>query len=340
MNRTLVTGATGFIGRHLVSHLVRLGYHPRVLVRDRGKAERLFGGRVETIAGELPDRVAAAAAVAGIDTVLHLAARATAVPGPGGYERDNVMALDTLLTEAANAGVRRFVHVSTQAVVPPIQPARDRRVAADPTLYAQSKAAGEALLKRFAGSGLELVIVRPTRVYGPGPWNDANGTTRLMALYLTGRLRFRPADGEVLANYVYVEDVAQGILLAAEHGRCGQAYPLGGQDVSLREFFDVVAQISGRRRRMCAVSPRVLRPAVGLAALWGRCSGRVALTPDWFAHYLEDRPVDIAVSRRELGYAPLTLREGVSATLPWLLEPAKGDRCERQNRLHCRETWA
>ena len=107
MRKVLVTGATGFIGRHLVCRLTEQGIKPRVLVRNPRKLERLGLADLETVCGELPDQTVVAEAVQGIDTVLHLAALATVHNrDPGRYLHANTDAVDLLLQEAGTAGVR------------------------------------------------------------------------------------------------------------------------------------------------------------------------------------------------------------------------------------------
>ena len=179
-------------------------------------------------------------------------------------------------------------------------------------------------MHRYVSAGHDAVIVRPTRVYGPGPWNDANGTTRLIALYLNGKLRIRLRDGDVRSNYVHVDDVARGIELAARHGRCGAAYNLGGENASLRGFLDAVAEVSAVRRVMVPIAPGVVLPAAVLAKAWCRLGGRTSLTPEWLNYFLEDRPVDCGMAREDLGYAPAPLRDGLRRTVAWLQRQEKG----------------
>jgi len=312
-----------------------------VLVRDPRKLERLSLVGLDVVPGALPDRSVTAKAVRGVDTVLHLAALATAHSrDPEQYMRINAQAVDVLLDESAAAGVGRIVHVSTIAALPPVRPAATCSGIPQPTLYAASKIAAEALVRRHAATRGEAVIVRPTRVYGPGPWNDANGTTRLMAMYLRGWLRFRPDDGGVQANYVHVSDVVEGILLAATHGRNGAAYQLGGENASLGGFLAALGEVSGVRRRVWPISPRILATVARLNECWGHCGGHVALTPDWLNYFLEHRPADSGDSRRDLGYAPLNLREGITAVLPWPLTPSGGERHADQIRVRPRKAWA
>jgi nucleoside-diphosphate-sugar epimerase len=203
-----------------------------------------------------------------------------------------------------------------------------------------SKIASEQLVNQYAAAGNQAVIVGPTRVYGPGPWNDANGTTRLMAMYLRGRFRLRIADGDVQANYVHVQDVAQGILLAAEKGRSGAAYQLGDQNATLPEFLQTISDLSGISRRVLKVPAQVVAPVAHLAAGFGRLGGCPSLTPEWLNNFLEHRPADISRSRLDLGYAPMGLRNGIAQTLPWLLPAEGGASHADQIHVRHREAWA
>jgi nucleoside-diphosphate-sugar epimerase len=341
VKKLLITGATGFIGRHLVATVLEQGHSPRLLVRDPQKVERLFQTEFDVVQGDLQDQDAMRRAMDGVDTVLHLAALATAhSPDPDMYMRDNAKAVGMLLDEAAKAGVRRFVHVSSILALPPTRPANQWGVPHRPTPYAVSKVASEDLVFEYAAAGHEAVVVRPTRVYGPGPWNDANGTTSLMAMYLQGQFRFRLADGGVQANYVYVQDVVQGILLAAEHGKSGEGYQLGGEDASLVEFFNIISEVSGIRRRVFSVPVLAVAPVAYLCAGWGKLGGSTSLTPEWLNNFLEHRPVDISRTRDDLGYNPLMLRDGVAQTLNWLMTSPGGEPHGHQSKIRRREDWS
>lgn len=319
MNRYLVTGATGFVGRRLVGRLLAGGHQVRVLVRDPARLPVEWRSQVEAVRGSLNDRSALDQAVSGVETVLHLAALATAFErDPRRYFRVNVDGLVLLLEAAARAQVRRLVHVSSVAATPARGRCRVRGLSSQPTPYARSKLASEKLIGERREQKPEVVIVRPTRVYGPGPWNDANGTTRLIAMYLRGTFRFVMKDGGVRANYVHVDDVVDGILRAAVKGRPGAAYMLGGEDATLTGYLDIIARLTGVRRRLFAVSPMLLVPVAHLLSWWGHLGGKTSLTPDWLNNFLEDRPVDSSASARELGYAPRGLEEGLAQTIDWL----------------------
>jgi farnesol dehydrogenase len=327
-SRILITGATGFVGEKLVPKLLARGRTVRALVRDPSGLPPHLRSRLEIVRGSLTDDEVLDRAVRDCGAVLNLAALARAwTPDPGDYHRVNARAVQVLLEAAARHRVQRFVHVSSVAALPPVGYARRWGVAQRPTVYGQSKTASELLVRQYAAAGGHAVVVRPSRVYGPGPWTDANATTRLMALYLSGRMRLRLADRDVEANYVHVDDVATGIRLALAHGRPGEAYNLGGENASLKSFFATVAAAAGVRRTVLPVPPQLVLPFIRLAPLWGRLGGRVEVTPEWLNNFLEHRPLDIEASRTILGYAPRSLARGVSQTLAWLARQEGGDRC-------------
>ena len=174
--------------------------------------------------------------------------------------------------------------------------------------------------------------MHPTRVYGPGPLTDANGVTKMISLYLRGRFRARIADGGARANYVHVDDVAEGIRLASVRGRPGRHYVLGGREnVTLEELLERVAELSGVDRRTIALPPRVARAIGALGELSGRLGLGTSLTRAWVEALMRDLPVDIGAARCELGYAPRTLDAGIAETLRWLelqeTQPAGERRC-------------
>jgi nucleoside-diphosphate-sugar epimerase len=314
----LVTGASGLIGRHVVARLLAAGRPVRVLVRERSRLEPGVGGRVCVVDGDLRNPRALARAVEGAGTILHLAACARAWSrDPEEFAAVNVQAVGSLLDAAADAGVERFVHVSTVLTLPGLRPEgwqSSRRL----TPYEETKLIGERLVDGYAAMGRHAVVVHPTRVYGPGPLNDANGVTRLVALYLSSPVVLRLNDGDVLANYVHAGDVAEGILLAGERGRSGRHYVLGGENSSLRGVLHLVGELSGIRRRTLAVPLTAALAAAHAAVLWGHLGGRAPITPAWMRSYFDDQRVDVTPSCRELGYHYRPLREGLQETIAWL----------------------
>lgn len=307
---TLVTGASGFIGMHLTRQLLDAGERVRVLCRRPELMGADIRGRVDVVRGDVLDPAVLQRACRGVHTVLHLAACARAwAPDPAEFAAVNRDAVAALIDVARAQNVQRMVHVSTVLTLCQADP-RTRR----PTPYEASKLAGEQLME---DSGF-AVIVHPTRVYGPGPLNDANGATRLIAAYLNGRFRIRLDDGDVQGNYVHAADVATGIRLGALYGTPGDHFTLGGANASLRELLSLVSRISGVRHRVFAIPPRLGIAAAAVAELWGHAGGPAPITRDWVRVFLADQRVDIATTRRQLGYAPRSLETGITQTVRWL----------------------
>lgn len=323
--RFLVTGATGFIGSYLTRQLVSQGARVRVLARRPSRLPADVAGKLDVIVGDVCDGDAVRRAVRDVDVVLHLAACARAwCQERNEYRAVNVGAVHLLLEEAVAADVESLVHVSTILTLPPFRRAEIRGRALRPTPYERTKEEGDALVEQYAAHGLRAVIVHPTRVYGPGPLNDANAVTRAIGLYLAGRLRVRLADDDVLANYVHAADVADGITRAAALGRSGDHYVLGGENISFQGLLRLVSELAGRERRMVSLPPTMALAAARAAEAWGYIGGTAPITPAWVRVFLEDRRAEIAPARNILGYAPRPLREGLVETIAWLGTAAPG----------------
>ena len=315
----LVTGATGFIGSYLLPLLLEREAPVRVLVRNPRLLPADVRPRLEVQVGDIRNREAMRRAVEGADTVLHLAACARAwMRDRDAYRAINVAAVETMLDACERFDVRRLVHVSTILTLPPFRPAPHVGGAGRPTPYEQTKLEGERLVESYAAAGRHAAIVHPTRVFGPGALTDANAVTRAVSLYLHGRLRVRLADGGALANYVYAGDVAAGILLAAERGRSGAHYILGGDNVSFEEFLDLVAELGAVHRRTVPLPPTLALGVARVAEAWGRLGGIAPITPRFVRVFLEDRRADLTSAREDLGYRPRSLRDGLATTIHWL----------------------
>ena len=257
--------------------------------------------------GDLRDPSAVTRLVEGADLVFHLGAYARAwAANPGDFEAINVEGTRNVMAAALAAGVRRVVHVSTELVD------------GEETAYQRTKRAAEQVVQDYVARGGDAVIVRPTRVYGPGPLNPANSVTRIISLYRRGLFRVRLADGGARANYVYVEDVVDGLLKAAERGTKGAAYVLGGENLTLEEFTGLIGKATGRTHALLAL-PRTVANLVGAACeLGGRLGVEPLITRPWVAVLTADRPMNSEAAVRDLAYRPRSARDGIAATLAWL----------------------
>ena len=320
---TLITGATGLVGSHLIDLLLERDERVRALVCPGDSVKRLTQANVEICWGDLSDRTSLGAAVRGVDRVLHCAART----GPWGlqeaYRMVNVRGLQTLASLALAAGVQRFVHVSSITVH-----GNDVRGSADETAplrveanpYSRSKVAGERLLwHMIREQSAPLTIVRPGWVYGP---RDTASFSRFARMIQRGRMVVI-GSGRNHVPLIYARDVAQGIVLASEAPRAvGRAYLLvSDEPVTQIDYLGAIAAGLG-------VPPPHLRIPYHLALAFGtiaETAGHLShqrLYPPLMRYGVQllggENRFDNKRARQDLGFSPqVKLVEGVRRTMDW-----------------------
>ena len=262
--KSLVTGATGFVGSHVAQMLVERGEQVRVLVRPQSSLRVIEGLPLEKVSGDLRDAQSLDRAVEGVDRVFHVAADyRLGAPNPQEIYDANVAGTRNLLETASRAGVQRIVVTSSVATIAVDRgdalPNEETAARLEEMIghYKRSKFLAEQEALNAARKGIPVVVVNPTTPIGPGDWKPTP-TGRVIVDFLNGRM---PAYVETGLNWVPVEDVAVGHWIAAERGRVGERYILGGRNMLLKEVLDILARISGRP------SPRLRLPhAVAMAA--------------------------------------------------------------------------
>ena len=318
-----VTGATGYIGAHIVKQLSAQGHIVHALVRNPKKAEGIRFPNVVFFEGDITNTDSMRAAMKGCDYVFHLAAFAKVwTPNPRTYFDLNVNATVNLLYLAREHGIKRCVITSTAGVFGASSTgtitensSRDFDFFNE---YESSKALAESKIKDFVIGGLDAVIVSPTRVYGPYVFGDPEAVTLLIKKYALGNWRFLPGDGSKEGNYVYVDDVVQGHLLAMEKGMRGHTYILGGTNHSYSEFFSVLSAASNIKRTLIPM-PIALQRAfanIQLAKTW--FGGEPLLTPKWVAKGKYDWRVSPQKAVDDLGLNITPLQAGLQKTVDWL----------------------
>ncbi len=322
----LVTGATGLIGSHMVDTLLAHGDCVRALVRPGEVADGLARPSVEICRGDLCDRASLQRAVAGMDRVIHCAAR-TGVWGPRGeYAITNVRGVEVLLDAALAAGVRRFVHVSSIAVLgADVGGIADETtpVRIDPNPYSWSKVMGERIVQQaIRGRNAPVTIVRPGWIYGP---RDTGSFARFAAMVQQGRMVLI-GSGDNHVPLTYVSDVVEGILLASQAPEAvGNTYILvNDEPVTQREYLDAIAAELGVRGPTRRIPYRVAVSLGVIAEAVGHLSRRTQPPPlsRYGVQLLagENRFV-ITRARKELGFSPrVNLAEGVRKSVAWFRE--------------------
>lgn len=326
MSAIFVTGASGFIGERLCEKLASEGKQVRALVRNPRKAEGLKQGNIRLLEGDLTDPERLKTAMESCQAVFHLAALAGVWhPDPHAFYNVNIQGTLNVLHAAHAAGVRRVVITSTAGVMGAAADGREVDENTHPapdltTEYERSKLEAERQAKKFgAKTGLEVVVVNPSRVYGPGQWSVSNSVTRMIRLYAAGKWRFIPGDGQSIGNYVYIDDVVKGHLLALEKGRGGERYILGGENYSFNEFFELLAQITGRRHAMIRLPvPAMMAFAKLQQFLADHLKRQPLITPPFVQKYVRHWPLSSRKAITQLGYQITPLDDGIRQTLNWL----------------------
>ena len=307
-----VTGGSGFIGKRLIGRLVRDGRRVRALARSDRSAAAVEEAGAEAVRGDLDDVEAMRAGAEGCEVFFHAAAYVGEWGSRRDFERGNVDGTRNALEAARGAGVRRFVHVGTEAAILAGHPLEnvDETAPLRPDSkapYCSTKARAEALVREAAG--IEGVVVRPRLVWGPG---DNTVLPGLMDAVRSKRFSWI-GGGEHRTSTTHVDNVVEGLVLGAERGRPGEAYFVtDGEPVVFREF---VTELLGTHgvEPPDRNAPRALVRALAAASegAWRvlplRGSPPVTRIACWLASL--ETTIDISKAREQLGYEPVITRE-------------------------------
>ena len=287
-----MTGATGFLGRSVARRLAARGHSLRLLTRRASNLAELPPDS-EAAIGDVTDAVSFARAAEGCDAVLHLAALVKLwVPDPERFHATNVGGFENAPAAARAAGARLVYTSSFIALGPSGSGAHDAsRPHPGPPFrnaYERTKALADAAARAAAERGGDVVILYPGVIYGPGEMTEGNLVVRMIADHMNGRLPGLVGPGDRRWSYAYVEDVAEGHALALEKGKAGDRFVLGGENATLRHFFELLQEIAGTKpprlqipyavaswsaaRSGCGRSSRAIRRSSPTAR--SRCSAR------------------------------------------------------------------
>lgn len=325
-----ITGATGYIGNILANRLANEGNTVHALSRSPSKNHLLDHPNIKIFDGDITDPWSVEKAMQNCGQVYHLAAYARVwSKDPADFYRLNVEATKNVLEAARKVGVKRIVFTSTAGVLGPSgkKPVKedDARIGEVMNDYEATKTEAETLCGQYVKDyGMDIVIVNPPRVYGPGVESESNAVSKLIKLYLKGKWRIMPGDGKRTGSYVHVDDVVNGHILAMQKGRTGERYILGGENASYQEFFDTLGKITGRKLRLYNL-PVPLMLLVGYAMMFRtKLTGKPPLvTPVWVKKYFYNWSLSSQKAQEELGYNYRPLDEGLRQTVEWIKQNSK-----------------
>lgn len=322
--KIFVSGATGFIGIQLVKRLIKDGHEVHALYRSETKADLIRLPGVVLCKGDILDSESLDRAMEGCQEAYHTAAFA----GVWAKDRQQVYRLNVdgalnVLAAAGRKQIRRVVLTSTAGILGPSPGEAVHESSPAPetffTDYEESKFQLEQKLLGRTESHPEVVIVNPTRVYGPGYLSESNGVTRMIKQYVEGKWKFIPGNGKRSGNYVHVEDVVSGHLLAMEKGKTGERYVLGGENISYLQFFEYVRKASGVRKRLYKIPLWIMLVAAGCMVFVSKLSGRPPLiVPNLVRKFNHNWIVSSDKAIQELGYQPMDAFKGIQLTVQWI----------------------
>lgn len=320
---TLVTGANGHIGSHIVKYLIGRGRSVRAFVRSTSDLRSIDGLDVELVYGDVLDRASVQSAVQGCRVVYHTAAvYALWSPDDRVILRTAIDGSENVISACARCGVHRVVYTSSAASVGisdkprQLRSEHDFNKELDVPAYVTAKTDSENLAAACAReSGLNMVIVNPTLVLGPGDHRPTPSNTLVKQFVESGSPLFY--DGG--ANVVDVEDVALGHILAEEKGRNGERYILGGDNITVRDMLNFLAELTGRTRPKFRIGRAPAMAAGLLLQLLARFTGKTPLLSFKIAKTYVGRYgyFDTSKAEMELGYTYRPHPEVLMRAVDW-----------------------
>jgi nucleoside-diphosphate-sugar epimerase len=311
MSEVFLTGGSGFIGGRLIERLCADGHSVRALVRSSAAADRVLARGAEPVRGELADVAAMRAGAEGCELAFHAAAMLGDWGKREDFERGNVQGTSNVLEACSAAGVRRFVHVGTEAALLAGEPLVEVDETAplrpdSPVLYSSTKARAERAVLDANREGFETVVVRPRFVWGAG---DTTLLPVMVELVRSGRFAWI-GGGRHRTSTTHVENTVEGLVLGASSGRPGNAYFVtDGEPVVFREFVSDLLATQG----VAAPSRSIPRAAASVLASAGETAWRLLPLPGRppltrFAYWVSSQECTIRIdkAREQLSYEPVT----------------------------------
>lgn len=317
--RAFITGASGFIGTHLLNELLRRGWEVRVIIHKHSLPPHKG---LEAVTGDLADQAKLKNSMKNVEVVFHLAsALGSSLISNGEFQTINAGGTQSVLKAAAETGVRTIIHFSSAGVLGHVterHPAKESHPPHPLDAYDRSKLEGERIALDFGRKGLDVRIVRPGWVYGPGD----RRTLKLIRAVARKRLPM-VSKGDALQSPVYIDDLIKGTLLCLEKGRRGEVYNLAGPEIlPIKVMVRLIAEAAG-------VKPLPLRLPLGptsaaasvLDKTFRLFRKEAPLTPSRLAFFVRSKPLDIGKAVRELGYSPrVKFAQGMAQTIAWYRE--------------------
>ena len=322
--RVLVTGASGFIGSHLVPALRESGHTVTALVRSSSDTTLLDELGVETRIGDLGDPGSLSGVAEGVDAIIHLAAYYRFYGEKEQYTRINVEGTLSLAEVAKKAGVNHFIYCSSAEAIGPVEGIGDEQSKPNPQYkYGVSKLTAEKKLNELQGDKPWITVIRPSGVYGPRNVDDVSYWF-VMSQAKGGILsKFIVGSGESLIQFVHVSDIVQGFIKALENPDAskGETFIISENHAySYKEVYSIIAELLGKTPPKLHLPPWLAKLSIAPVEFFNKLTGR----EDFMWHtatvdsVMSNRAYSIDKAVKLLGYNPrYDLRTGLAETIKW-----------------------
>ena len=321
--KIFVTGASGYVGNNLAHTLASMGHTVHAIVRSDAPAF-LQHKNIIVFKGDIMNKESLLPAIKGCEQVYHTAAKVGLWhKDPSIFYAVNVQGTHNVLEAALSAGVHRTVVTSTCGVIGPSlnkpMTENDPRITGYALDYELSKKMAEDLIFKYAKKGMNVVVVSPTKVYGPGYISHSLTANAMINKFLKKKLAFIPAPGSYEVSCAFIDDIVKGHILAMEGGRAGEKYILSGINLSYYDFFDRIRMISSCGGRIIKLSRNAMKGWAFLQQAQYKLTGiHPTLTVKSIDTLLNNYTFSGEKAVQELGYTITPLDEAITKTINFL----------------------
>lgn len=329
--KVLVTGGGGFLGGELIRRLVAENHEVTGLYRTTCHFDWDTDNKVHLVKGNLLDKDSLYEAVKGCEQIYHVGALSKSwSKDPSLFYKVNVLGTINLIEVAKELGVKRIVVTSSAGAIGPAE--KGKMVSENQCRlvdffgdYESSKFIMNEKIQDYVRDGMDIRIVCPTRVFGPGNLStDGSIVTKMIKKYLEGTWRVKLGKGDDLGNYAFIDDVVQGHVLAMKNGKSGEKYLIGSFNDTFNGILQTVDEIAQKKRKLIGIP-------FGLIWFYATFVGKLAavfnfnplITVAWTRKLRQNWETDLSKAINELGYKPTPEKVAIEKTINWIKEKQK-----------------
>ncbi len=323
MIKVFVTGSTGFVGSKLCKHLAQKGYEVHALYRSEDKLPLIEYPGIIPFKGSIGNIDSLKKGMQSCEYLFHTAAYVKLwAKDKSIYDEINVKGTKNVIDVARECGVKRAVFTSTAGTfgpsvnMPITEAVVNNEFIGD---YERSKHDADQMILNSNCNEFETIIVYPTRIYGPGLKGTSNSIVGMIDNYIKGKWHIIPGNGKSLGNYVFIDDVVKGHIMALEEGRSGNKYILSGTTLSYNYFFECINNITQINHFLIKIPGFIMKIIAQVMQWQSNVSGNQPLVTKAFVRKtLKNWDVDSSKSKNELGYNPIPFPLAMQKTIDWL----------------------